>query len=161
MKEQVKLMLKGLSEETGAPFTKEVHTLDEVKSCGNYTVIGRNVSTANGLPAISGKKHNCFCCEAKLTVTCCYPESESQSDSAYGQCLTICDRETGEANTYTRSIAPTKNKGKWSAWNRQHRPHIAKQRYSRKVLEHDRKDRQGSASCHVCRRDIECKHKRT
>lgn len=116
MKEQVKLMLKGLSEDTGAPFTKEVHTLDEVKSCGNYTVIGRNVSTANGLPAISGKKHNCFCCEAKLTVTCCYPESESQSDSAYGQCLTICDRETGETNSYTRSIAPTKNKGKWSAW---------------------------------------------
>lgn len=110
-------MLKGFSEESGAPFTKEIHSLDEVKSSGNYRVIGRYVSAAaNGLPLISGKTHDCFCCEAQLIVTCCYPESESQSDTAYGQTLTICDRETGNTATYTRTISPTKNAAKWTQW---------------------------------------------
>ena len=117
MKKQPKLMLKGISEESGAPFSKEIHTLDEVKSSGSYRVIGRYVSTAaNGLPLILGKKHDCFCCEAQLIVTCCYPESESQSDTAYGQTLMICDRETGITNSYTRTITPNKNGGNWSEW---------------------------------------------
>ena len=115
MKEQTKLILKGFVD-NGEPFTKEIHSLDEVKSSGNFLVVGRNISPANGLPAISGKTHDCFCCEAQLTVTCCYPENESQSDTAYGQTLTICDRETGVTATYSRSISPTKNGGMWTPW---------------------------------------------
>ena len=116
MKEQTKLMLKNLSAGSGESATKEIHSLDEVKNSGNYLVIGRNISVDNGMPLISGKTHNCFCCEAQLTVTCCYPESESQSDTAYGQTLTICDRETGVTNSYTRTITPNKNSGNWSEW---------------------------------------------
>lgn len=116
MTKDVKLMLKGISEESGQPFSKEIHHLDEVKSCGNYIVVGRNVSTADGLPPISDKSNDYFCCEALLTVACCYDESEAQSSSAYGQTLTICDKETGKTNTYTRTISPARNNGKWSLW---------------------------------------------
>lgn len=115
MQKQVKLFLKGV-EDSGEPFTKEIHSLDEVKDSGNYTVVGRNLSTANGMPNVVGKTENCFCCEALLSVTCCYPEDESQSNTAYGQSLTICDRETGRTNTYSRTISPTANNGRWSEW---------------------------------------------
>ena len=115
MKKQTKLILKGLTN-NGVPFTKEIHTLDEVKSSGNYVVIAKNVTTNNGLPQIIGKTHNCFCCEAQLNVTCCYPEDETQSNTAYGQTLTICDRETGTTNSYIRTITPGKNNNKWSLW---------------------------------------------
>lgn len=115
MQKQVKLFLKGV-EDSGEPFTKEIHSLDEVKDSGNYTVVGRNLSTANGMPNVVGKTENCFCCEALLSVTCCYPEDESQSNTAYGQSLTICDRETGCTNTYSRTISPTANNGRWSEW---------------------------------------------
>lgn len=115
MQKQVKLLLKGV-EDSGEPFTKEIHSLDEVKDSGNYTVVGRNLSTANGMPNVVGKTENCFCCEALLSVTCCYPEDESQSNTAYGQSLTICDRETGRTNTYSRTISPTANNGRWSEW---------------------------------------------
>lgn len=114
-KKNSNLILKGLTH-NGEPFTKEIHTLDEVKSTGSYTVICRNASTGEGLPAISGHTENCFCCEAQLIVTGCYSENESQSDTAYGQTITICDRETGNTATYTRTITPTKNGGKWSEW---------------------------------------------
>lgn len=115
MQKQVKLLLKGV-EDSGEPLTKEIHSLDEVKDSGNYTVVGRNLSTANGMPNVVGKTENCFCCEALLSVTCCYPEDESQSNTAYGQSLTICDRETGRTNTYSRTISPTANNGRWSEW---------------------------------------------
>ena len=114
-KKNSSLILKGITH-SGEPFTKEIHTLDEVKSSGSYTVICRNASTGEGLPAISGHTKNCFCCEAQLIVTGCYSENESQSDTAYGQTITICDRETGNTATYTRTITPTKNGGKWSEW---------------------------------------------
>lgn len=114
-KKNSSLILKGLTH-NGEAFTKEIHTLDEVKSTGSYTVICRNASTGEGLPAISGHTENCFCCEAQLIVTGCYSENESQSDTAYGQTITICDRETGNTATYTRTITPTKNDGKWSEW---------------------------------------------
>ena len=115
MKKETKLILKGLTD-NGVPFTKEIRTLDEVKSCGNFIVVCKNASVSNGLPQIDGKSHSCFCCEMQLKVTCCYPEDESQSNTAYGQTLTICDRETGTTNSYIRTFAPGKNKGKWSAW---------------------------------------------
>lgn len=115
MKQQSKLILKVLSD-VGTPFTKEIHTLDEVKSSGNYVVICKNASSDNGLPPITGKNHSCFCCEAHLNVTCCYSEDEAQSNTAYGQTLTICDRESGATNTYARTISPAKNNGRWSEW---------------------------------------------
>lgn len=114
MKEQTKLILKEFID--GDVNIKEIYSLDEVKSCGNFIVVCKNATTANGLPQINGKNHNCYCCEAQLTVTGCYSENESQSDTAYGQSLTICDRETGTTSTYTRTISPTKNNGKWSLW---------------------------------------------
>ena len=115
MKKETKLILKGLTD-NGVPFTKEIRTLDEVKSCGNFIVVCKNASTSNGLPQINGKSHSCFCCEAQLIITCCYPEDESQSNTAYGQTLTICDRETGTTHSYIRTFAPGKNNGKWSLW---------------------------------------------
>ena len=115
MENQSKLILKGIAID-GTPFTKEIHSLDEVKSSGNYTVVCKNATVDNGLPQISGKKHLCFCCEAQLNVTCCYSDDEAQSSTAYGQALTICDRETGTTNCYTRTITPGLNSGKWSLW---------------------------------------------
>ena len=113
---KTQLMLRGISEDDGMPFIKEIHSLDEVRKTGNYLVIGRDVSVANGLPVIKGKTGKCFCCEALLSVTCCYSEDEAQSKSAYGQKLTICDYETGNTNVYTRTFRPQKNSGEWSLW---------------------------------------------
>lgn len=115
MENQSKLILKGVAVD-GNPFTKEIRSLDEVKSSGNYVVVCKNATVDNGLPQITGKKHSCFCCEAQLNVTCCYSEDEAQGNAAYGQTLTICDRETGSTNCYTRTIAPGKNNGNWSLW---------------------------------------------
>ena len=115
MKQQTKLILKGIAVD-GTPFAKEIRSLDEVKSSGNYVVICKNANSDNGLPQINGKSHSCFCCEAQLNVTCCYSEDEAQSNAAYGQALTICDRETGVTNTYTRTISPSKNNDRWSEW---------------------------------------------
>lgn len=115
MNNQTKLILKGIAVD-GTPFAKEIRSLDEVKSSGNYVVVCKNATIDNGLPQINGKSHSCFCCEAQLTVTCCYSEDEAQSNTAYGQTLTICDRESGATNTYTRTISPGKNNGKWSEW---------------------------------------------
>ena len=115
MNNQTKLILKGIAVD-GTPFAKEIRSLDEVKSCGNYVVVCKNATINNGLPQITGKSHSCFCCEAQLNVTCCYSEDEAQGNAAYGQTLTICDRDTGATNTYTRTISPSKNNGKWSEW---------------------------------------------
>lgn len=116
MKKQNKLILKGIADD-GVPFKKEIHSLNEVKSSGNYVVICKKASSDNGLPQINGKSHSCFCCEAQLTVTCCYSEDEAQSNAAYGQTLTICDRETGTTLNFVRTISPNKNNGNWSKWN--------------------------------------------
>ncbi|MBQ4038446.1 MAG: hypothetical protein IJD05_02935, partial [Bacteroidaceae bacterium] len=115
MENQTKLILKGIAVD-GIPFAKEIRSLNEVKSSGSYVVICKNANSDNGLPQINGKSHSCFCCEAQLNVTCCYSEDETQSNTAYGQTLTICDRETGATNTYTRTISPGKNDGRWSEW---------------------------------------------
>jgi len=116
MKTRSRLILKGISKDTGLPFIKEIHTLNEVKTTGDYVVIGRNISISNGLPPINGKQEDCFCCECVLIVTCCYSDDESQSSTTYGQKLIISDRETGTTNTFTRTITPHKNDGEWSEW---------------------------------------------
>lgn len=116
METKTKLMLKGLSHETGTPFIVEIHSLDEVKKTGNYVVIGKNISTANGLPHLNDNTPQCFCCEGNLMVTCCYSAEEDQSNTTYGQTLIISDKESGQTNTYTRTINPAKNNGKWSSW---------------------------------------------
>ena len=115
MKEQTKLSLKEFTNGE-AKSSKAINSLDEVKNSGNYILICKNATTADGLPQIHGKGHSCYCCDAHLIVTACYSENESQSETSYGQCLTICDRKTGVTNTYTRTISPTKNNGKWSSW---------------------------------------------
>ena len=116
METKTKLMLKGLSHETGTPFIVEIHSLDEVKKTGNYVVIGKNISTANGLPHLNDNTPQCFCCEGNLMVTCCYSDEEAQGNTTYGQTLIISDKESGLTNTYTRTINPAKNDGKWSSW---------------------------------------------
>ena len=116
METKTKLMLKGLSHETGTPFIVEIHSLDEVKKTGNYVVIGKNISIANGLPHLNDNTPQCFCCEGNLMVTCCYSDEEAQGNTTYGQTLIISDKESGLTNTYTRTINPAKNDGKWSSW---------------------------------------------
>ena len=116
MEKRTRLTLKGIDESTGKPFIKEIHSLDEVKKSGCYTVIARDASTQEGMPKITDKTSRCFCCEGILNVSCCYDSDESQSNSAYGQNLIICDKETGCTNSYSRTIAPNSNDGKWSSW---------------------------------------------
>ena len=116
MKKNQKLILKGIAEDSGQSFIKEVRSLDEIKKSGSYVVVGHKVSAQNGFPEIKGKSTDCFCCEAYLTVTCCYTDDEAQSNTAYGQSLLVCDRETGTTNTYSRTISPKRNNGKWSVW---------------------------------------------
>ena len=110
MKKQ--LILKGVSEDTGKPFIKEIHSLNEVRQSGNYIVVARNLSGEYGLPAINGKTKKCFCCEAILEVARCYPEDESQSKCTYFQKLTICDREASCGAIYTRMLTQ-KNSTSW------------------------------------------------
>ncbi|MBR5890899.1 MAG: hypothetical protein IKZ18_02600 [Bacteroidaceae bacterium] len=49
MEKRTKLTLKGIDESTGKPFIKEIHSLDEVKKSGCYTVIARDASTQEGM----------------------------------------------------------------------------------------------------------------
>lgn len=105
--EKSKLILKGINESTGVPFIKEIHSLDEVKTSGNYIVIARNAtSEENGFPKINDKTDCCLCCEAILNVVCCYDNDESQSTNTYGQELTISNKENNTTGTYKRTVGP-------------------------------------------------------
>lgn len=111
-----KLMLKGISQENGTAFKREIHTLDEVRESGTYTLVGNNATEDDGLPP--AEYCDCKQCyfEAMLEVSRNSPFDGSTDKETIGQKLTITNSNDGSINTYYRSWSTQHNKAKWTGW---------------------------------------------
>ena len=111
-----KFVLIGHSPEDGAQFTREARHLNEVTETGHYSLIGREVTSADGLPlAEYGEcKYRYF--DAQLLVTRSSSISSSPNKDTVGQTLTISNRENGGTNIYTRSLNKDGSLMQWTPW---------------------------------------------
>ena len=111
-----KLMLKGISQESGTAFKRGIHTLDEVRESGIYLLVASDVSEDEGLPP--AEYCDCKQCylEALLEVSRNSTLNGKTDKEAIGQKLTITNSNDGSTNTYSRSWSVQHNKGKWSDW---------------------------------------------
>ena len=116
MGNKAKLILKGISEENGQPFKREIRTLDEVRESGQYTLIGYNVSEEEGLPPAEYDDCNYCFIEALLSVTRNSSTSGYVQKETIGQTITISNREDGGTNIYNRSWSKGKNDEEWTPW---------------------------------------------
>ena len=111
-----KLALKGVSTESGTAFKREIHTLDEVRESGTYTLVGNNATEDDGLPP--AEYCDCKQCyfEAMLEVSRNSPFDGSTDKETIGQKLTITNSNDGSINTYYRSWSAQYNNAKWTGW---------------------------------------------
>lgn len=116
MGKKAKLILKGISEESGQPFKREIRTLDEVRESGQYTLVGYNVSEDEGLPPADYDDCNYCFIEALLSVTRNSSSSGFVQKETIGQTITISNREDGGTNIYNRSWSMGKNNEEWTPW---------------------------------------------
>ena len=116
MGKKAKLILKGISEESGQPFKREIRTLDEVRESGQYTLVGYNVSEEEGLPPAEYDDCNYCFIEALLSVTRNSSSSGFVQKETIGQTITISNREDGGTNIYNRSWSMGKNNEEWTPW---------------------------------------------
>lgn len=116
MGKKAKLILKGISEESGQPFKREIRTLDEVRESGQYTLVGYNVSEEEGLPPAEYDDCNYCFIEALLSVTRNSSTLGIISKETIGQTITISNREDGGTNIYNRSWSKGKNNEEWTPW---------------------------------------------
>ena len=109
-------MLKGVSTESGTAFKREIHTLDEVRESGTYTLVGNNATEDDGLPP--AEYCDCKQCyfEAMLEVSRNSPFDGSTDKETIGQKLTITNSNDGSINTYYRSWSAQHNSAKWTPW---------------------------------------------
>ena len=116
MGKKTKLILKGILEENGQPFKREIRTLDEVRESGQYTLVGYNVSEDEGLPPAEYDDCNYCFIEALLSVTRNSSSSGYVQKETIGQTITISNREDGGTNIYNRSWSMGKNNEEWTPW---------------------------------------------
>lgn len=116
MGKKAKLILKGISEESGQPFKREIRTLDEVRESGQYTLVGYNVTENEGLPPAEYDDCNYCFIEALLSVTRNSSTSGVVKKETIGQTITISNREDGGTNIYNRSWSMGKNNEEWTPW---------------------------------------------
>ena len=111
-----KLVLKGVSTESGTAFKRVIHTLDEVRESGTYTLVGNNATEDDGLPP--AEYCDCKQCyfEAMLEVSRNSPFDGSTDKETIGQKLTITNSNDGSINTYYRSWSAQYNNAKWTGW---------------------------------------------
>lgn len=57
-----KFMLKGISQDDGKPFKREIFSLNEVKEVGDYTFITQEITEFNGFPKNNSNNNKCLCC---------------------------------------------------------------------------------------------------
>ena len=109
-------MLKGIQQDNGEPFKREIHSLDEVRESGTYTLIGKNVSSEEGLPpAAYCDCQQCYF-ETILEVTRNSTLDGMTEKETIGQTLTISNNEDGSTNTYKRSWSRKQNNNEWTPW---------------------------------------------
>lgn len=111
-----KLMLKGISQENGTTFKREIRTLDEVRESGIYLLVGNDVDENKGLPP--AEYCNCKQCyfEALLEVSRNSSLNGKTDKETIGQKLTITNSSDGSTNTYCRSWSAQHNSAKWTPW---------------------------------------------
>lgn len=111
-----KLMLKGISQENGTAFKREIRTLDEVRESGIYLLVGNDVGENKGLPP--AEYCNCKQCyfEALLEVSRNSSLNGKTDKETIGQKLTITNSSDGSTNTYYRSWSAQHNSAKWTPW---------------------------------------------